>query len=183
MTTTQSIKKIIMLIILIATITSCNQGLTLQTYYVDNEMRPGFTSLDIPTSFLDVKKTDLTDEQIKAYESVDKLNMLGFLVNEDNLSQFEEEVAKVSTILKDPKYEEFIRGGNVSDGKFMIKFLGDPESLDELVLFGYAKDKGFAIVRILGDDMSANNLVSLVSVIQEQDVSDQDFGQFFEFFQ
>lgn len=182
MTSNQSIKKITMLIVLVATLVSCNQSLTLQTYYVDNEMRPGFTSFDIPTSFLEVEKTNLTDEQIEAYESVDKLNMLGFVVDENNIAQFDEEVATIQTILKDPKYEEFIRGGNVKDGKFMIKFLGDPESLDELILFGYAKDRGFAIIRILGNDMSANQLVNLVSVIQEQGVSDQDFSELFDFF-
>jgi hypothetical protein len=79
-----SIKKIIMLAILVVTFMSCNQGPTLQTYYVDNELKPGFTSLDIPTSFVDIDKTPLTDEQKEAYEAVAKLNMLAFVLDDNN---------------------------------------------------------------------------------------------------
>lgn len=167
---------------MVATFVGCNQGLTLQTYFVDNELKPGFTSLDVPTSFLDIKKADLTKEQIEAYESVDKLNMLGFIATDENSDQIDEEVAKITGILKDPKYDELIRGGNVTDGKFMVKFIGDPESLDELILFGYARDRGFAVVRVLGDDMNANQLVQLFTSVQKKGISNDDIGQFLNFF-
>ena len=45
-----------MLMLLVAAFTSCNQGPTLQTYYVDNELTPGFISQDIPTSFLNIEE-------------------------------------------------------------------------------------------------------------------------------
>jgi len=115
MSTYQSINKIALVLILITTLASCNQGLTLQTYYVDNELKPGFTSLDIPTSFLELDEDDLTAEQLEAYESIDKLNMLAFVVDENNKEQFETEVTHVKTILKDPKYEELMRGGSTKD--------------------------------------------------------------------
>ena len=179
----QSIKITALFIILIATITSCNQGLTLQTYYVDNELKPGFSSLDIPTSFLNLEETDLTEEQMEAYESIDKLNMLAFVADDSNQEQFEMEIAKVQTILKDPKYEELIRGGNSTDGKFVVKFLGDPESLDELILFGYRNEQGFAVVRVLGDDMNANQIVKLINSIQQSEINDNQISQFFDFLQ
>ena len=179
----QSIKTTALIFILIATLTSCNQGLTLQTYYVDNELKPGFTSLDIPTSFLNLEEADLTAEQMEAYESIDKLNMLAFIADDTNQEQFEMEVAKVQTILKDPKYEELIRGGNSQEGKFAVKFLGDPDSLDELILFGYRNEQGFAVVRVLGDDMNANQIVKLVNSIQQSDVNDNQITQFLDFLQ
>jgi hypothetical protein len=67
----QSIKISAIVFILIATFTSCNRGITLQTYYVDHELQPGFTTLDIPTSFLDLDEEDLSQEQLEAYESIE----------------------------------------------------------------------------------------------------------------
>ena len=182
----QSIKKSAMFLFIIATVFSCNNGLTLQTYYVDNELKPGFTSLDIPTSFLKIEQTSLTEEQKEAYKSVDKLNMLAFIVSEDNKEEYEVELAKVKTILENDKYDELMRGGNTNDGKFVVKIIGDSDRLDELILFGNANDKGFAIVRILGDDMNANHLVQLGMSLQNADIgssiNSSEIGGFFDFF-
>lgn len=178
----QSIKKSIVMLILVATFSSCNQEPTLQTYYVDNELKPGFTSLDIPTSFLNIEETNLTEAQIQAYKSVDKLNMLAFMKTKDNIEVYKTELAKVTSIFKNTKYEELIRGGNTTDGKFVVKFLGDPERLDELILFGNSNDKGFAIVRILGDDMNANKLVKLAMSLDKNSISDTQINQFINFF-
>lgn len=177
-----SIKAIIMLVVLVVTFTSCNQGPTLQTYYVDNELKPGFTSLDIPTSFVNIDETTLTEEQKEAYESVDKLNMLAFVLDESNVDEYEIQLAKIKTILKDPKYQELMRGGNSTDGKFVVKFLGEEDNIDELILFGNAVNKGFAVIRVLGDDMNAGKLMSLSTALQNADVSDSQINQFADFF-
>lgn len=179
----QSIKKSVLGVLFIATIFSCDNGLTLQTYYVDNELKPGFTSLDIPTSFLDIEETSLTPEQKEAYKSVDKLNMLSFIVNENNRAEYEIELAKVKTIFEDPKYDELMRGGNSTDGRFVVKIIGDPDSLDELILFGNANDRGFAIVRILGDDMNAGHLVQLAMSLKDANFEEGKVNEFMEFFQ
>ncbi|MBT8376466.1 MAG: DUF4252 domain-containing protein [Bacteroidia bacterium] len=180
----QSINKILLLMLLVAaSLVSCNSGPTLQKYYVDNELKPGFLSQDIPTSFLNIEETTLNDEQKEAYKSVDKLNMISFVVSDDNKDQFEVELSKVKTILEDSKYDELMRGGNATDGKFIIKFLGEPENIDELILFGYSNEKGFAIIRILGDDMNAGKLVKLGSELQNMDMDDKQLQQFMDFFQ
>ncbi len=177
-----SINKIILLLSLVVTFTSCNQGPTLQTYYVDNELKPGFTSLDIPTSFLNIEATSLTEEQREAYDSVDKLNMLAFVLDENNKETYDLELANIKTILNDPKYEELMRGGNTTDGKFVVKFLGDEDDIDELILFGNANDKGFAVVRVLGSHMNVNKIMKLSSVLDKANIDDSQIGQFADFF-
>jgi hypothetical protein len=57
------------------------------------------------------------------------------------------ELAKVQAILDDPKYEELMRGGNSTDGRFVVKFFGEVDNVDELILFGNANDKGFVVAR------------------------------------
>jgi hypothetical protein len=102
---TTSIKKLIAMLVLVATLTSCNQNQSLQVYFVDHELKPGFTTIDIPTSLLNIEVTNLTDEQKEAYKSIDKLNMLAFVVSEDNKAEYEVELIKVKEILNNPKYQ------------------------------------------------------------------------------
>lgn len=177
-----SIKTIITMLILVVTLQSCNQDLSLQTYYVDSELAPGFTSLDIPVSMLQIDETTLTEDQIEAYESIEKLSMLAFLKDEANLEDFEVEMAKVKTILKDPRYEELMRGGNSTDGKFVIKCIGDGDDVDEFILFGNSNEQGFAVVRVLGDDMNFNKIMKLASVLDEGTFEDSQLKGISNFF-
>ncbi|WP_299114420.1 DUF4252 domain-containing protein [uncultured Winogradskyella sp.] len=171
-----------MLALVVTAFVSCSNGPTLQTYYVDNELKPGFTTFDIPTSFIDVDKVELSEQQEKAYKSIDKLNVLAFKVDSKNIDVYKTELENVKTILKDPKYEELMRGGNTTDGKFVVKFLGDVESIDELIVLGNANDKGFMVARILGDDMNANDLVSLRTIMDDVKFEDSDLNGLTDFF-
>jgi hypothetical protein len=178
----QSIKKILVLLLLVTTFTSCNQGPTLQTYYVDNELKPGFSSFDVPTSFIDVENVEMTDEQREAYNSVSKLNVLTYMEENTDSEDYKLELEKVKTILKNPKYEELMRGGNSTDGKIVVKFLGDVENIDELIVFGNANNRGFMIARVLGKDMNAGKLMSLTSVLEKANFEGSEINGLTEFF-
>lgn len=168
--------------LLVIAFSSCNQGPTLQTYYVDNELKPGFASFDVPTSFLNVEDLEMTEEQREAYESVVKLNVLTFMQDDTDAVVYKAELENVKAILKNAKYEELMRGGNSTDGNFVVKFLGDIENIDELIVFGNANDKGFMIARILGDDMNASKLMTLQSVLQNAELDDTDLKGLTKFF-
>ena len=178
----QSIKKLVMLALVIIAFTSCNNGPTLQTYYVDNEEKAGFATFDVPTSFIDIDKVDLSDQQKKAYESVNKLNVLSFTIDENNKEDYKTQLDAVNTILKNSKYEELMRGGNTTDGKFVVKFLGDVERIDELIILGNANNKGFIVARVLGDDMNANDLISLRTVMDKVNFDNTDLNGLTDFF-
>jgi hypothetical protein len=179
---TSLIKHIVVMVILVATIFSCNQDPSLQTYFVDNQEKQNFLSIDVPVSMLKIDETKLTDEQKEAYKSVQKLNMLAYKRNSDSDADFKAEFAKVKTILDDKKYEELMRGGNSTDGKFIIKYLGDENDIDEFIVFGSSNDMGFAVVRILGDDMDPSKLMALSSVLQQSNFDDSQLNQVMDFF-
>ncbi|WP_299224473.1 DUF4252 domain-containing protein [uncultured Psychroserpens sp.] len=179
-----SIKTIIMMLFLVVTLQSCNQDPSLQRYYVDSELAPGFTSLDIPTSMLKIDKTTLTEEELEAYESIEKLSLLAYVIEgDDKAEEFEVELAKVKTILNNPKYEELMRGGNTTDGKFVVKFLGEEDSIEEIILMGASNDRGFAVVRVLGDDMNVDKIMTLTSVFEKANINDSELKQFTNFFE
>jgi len=167
----------------ITTVLACSNEPSLQTYYVDNELQPGFSTLDMPLSFLNIEEAELSKEEQEAIDAVDKLNMLSFIINDDNREQYQTELATVKDILEQEDYEELMRGGSSTEGKFKILLEGEEDDLDEIILFGNADDKGFAIVRILGDDMNANHLVKFITTLDKADVSDEKAGQILNFFQ
>ena len=176
-------RHIVLFLMLLLLSYSCSKGPSLQTYYVDNQEKPGFLSVDIPSSFLNIDKSSLNSEQLEAYESINKLNMLGYKVDANNMDVYNDELSKVKAILDDNKYEELIRGGNTQDGKFVVKFTGDIENIDEFILFGNASDKGFAIVRVLGKNMNANKIMNLSQVFENSNIDDDSVKQFMEFFE
>lgn len=163
----QSIKKLAVMLVLVVAYTSCNQGPTLQTYYVDNQIKPGFLSVDAPIGLLNIEEVELTKEQEEAYKSIDKLNILAYRIDSNNKAEYELELANIKTILKNPKYEELMRGGNSVDGRFKVMFIGEVDNVDELILFGNSDDKGFIVARVLGDDMNAGKIMSLQSVLKD----------------
>ena len=171
-----------MTLILVTVLSSCSQGESLQSYFVFNQEKTDFMSVDVPVSILNLEKQNLTEDQKEAYKSLNKLNMLGFQKTADNVEIYNEEFAKVMTILKDPKYQELFRGGNSSDGKIIVKYLGDDTSIDELIIVGTAKDKGFAIVRVLGNNMEPAKIITLGDAIKSLDYESSELKQFSEFF-
>ncbi|MBT8265878.1 MAG: DUF4252 domain-containing protein [Bacteroidia bacterium] len=179
----QSIKNSVVVLFLVAVLTSCNQGETLQGYYVANQESPNFISVDVPSSFVNVENIDLTEDQKEAYDSVDKLNMLGYTLTEDNVEAFNAELIKIKTILADEKYQELIRGGNSRDGKFVVKYIGTDHLIDELIIFGSATEKGFAIIRVLGDDMNPAKILKLGDVINQMETEENSIKEFMDFFQ
>ena len=178
----QSIKNGVWVLVLVAVLSSCNQGETLQRYYVNNQETPNFISVDIPVSFVSIENIELTDVQKEAYESIDKLNMLGYTLSGDNLEEYTAELAQVNEILKDEKYEELFRGGNSKDGRVVIKYIGTDTTIDELIIFGSAKDRGFAIIRVLGNKMDPSKIMKLGSVINNLESEENDVMDFMKFF-
>lgn len=175
-------KHIVVLVVLVATIFSCNQNPSLQTYFVDNQEKPNFLSLDVPVSMLNIDQTKLTEDQKEAYNSVQKLNMLAYRKDSVATADYKDELSKVKAILDDDKYEELMRGGNSTDGKFMVKYVGEDDDIDEFILFGSSNDMGFAVVRILGDDMDPQKLMTLSSVLDQSNIDDGQLKEMIDFF-
>lgn len=163
-------KKIIYCIVIASTmiVSSCSSTKSLQEYYVDNSENPNFISFDLPASLLNLEKADLTPEQKTAYESLKKLNVLAFQKTMDNVAAFTSEKANIKAILKNEKYQELMKI-NTSYGKGTIRYLGDEDAIDEVIVYGDSDDKGFIVVRVLGDNMNPAYLMKLVQAIEKSD--------------
>ena len=148
---------------------SCNSEPTIQKYFVANSENKDFLALDISPTILNLDKTKLSAEQKRALESFDKMNVLIFKLDENNQAQYEVESQKITQILKDKSYQQVIKVGSGKDGA-TISFVGDEDNINEFVVFGKSKDNGFAVVRILGNDMNPNNIMTMISVLKESKI-------------
>ena len=178
----QTVIKILLGCLLITAFISCNQGPTLQSYYVDNQETNNFTTIDLPTSVVSFDESKLTDDQKEAYKSVKRLNFLGYRLKEGNEAEFKAELAKINSILKDRKYHELIRIGNNEEGKIIVKYLGSETKIDELIVFGNANDQGFGIVRVLGRNMQPDKMMTLVDAMENANIDEEQLKGITEFF-
>ncbi|MDR6764617.1 hypothetical protein J2Y38_004851 [Flavobacterium sp. 2755] len=156
-------------ILALLTFVSCNSEPSLQKYFVENTDKKDFIALDVSSSILNLESTKLSAEQKEAINSFDKMNILAFKANDKNQVQFEAERNKVKAILKDPKYQELMKVGSGKDGA-SISYVGSDDNIKEFIVFANRKENGFAVVRVLGNNMNPNNIMTLMSVLKESKI-------------
>lgn len=149
---------------------SCDNKTTLQEYYVENQNNRQFLALDIPASLLTGNHGRLNAEQMATLETIRKVNLIAFPLNEENRLTFEEERTKLSSILSDKNYQTLMKYGGGSR-KAELYFLGEDDAIDEFIVYGYDEEKGFGVARVLGDDMNPDALIKLVKSFEEGDLN------------
>jgi len=148
---------------------SCNNGVSLQKYFVDHQEDSDFVAVDVATSLLDTDKVALSKEEKEALESIKKVNFLALPLKDKTKARYEEEKTTINTILNSDKYETLMRFGS-NGTKAVLKFQGDEDNIDEMIVFASNKERGLALVRVLGDDMKPENVAKLMNAIDKGDV-------------
>ncbi|MFD2565622.1 DUF4252 domain-containing protein [Aquimarina rubra] len=150
---------------------SCNNGVSLQRYFVDHQGDADFIAVDLATSLLDARtrEVQLSEEEREALESIKKVNFLAMPLKDENKARYEEEKEKINTILNANKYETLMRFGS-NGTKAVLKFQGDEDNIDEMIVFASNKERGLALVRVLGDDMKPENIAKLMDAIDKGNV-------------
>ncbi len=148
---------------------SCNSEPSLQKYFVKQTENPNFISLDISPSILNIDKKTLTDEERKAWNSFEKMNILAFKLDDKNASLYETEKVNVQEILKADKYNVLIKAGSGKQG-VTVSYLGTEEKVEELVVYAKSAETGFAVIRILGDKMTPTDMMHFIEIIKKSKI-------------
>jgi hypothetical protein len=159
---------------LVATILlfSCNTTPSLQKYIVDSKENDQFISIDIPASIIQLKDVEVSEEVKKTLNTIKKMNFIALEVNNKNIDFYNSEKAKINKILKNSKYKQLIRFKR-NKSNISINYLGKEDAINEVIVFGSDNDKGFALVRILGDQMNPSDIIKLSQEIKINDDSSQ----------
>ncbi|WP_395074725.1 DUF4252 domain-containing protein [Flavobacterium sp.] len=148
----------------------CKSEPSLQKYFVENTENKNFVSVDLTPKMLNVDAQKLNTSQKEALNSFEKVNVLAFKINDTNKSEFEIERAKVTTILKNEKYQQLMKFGSGKQGA-QISYVGTDDHIEEFVIFGNKSENGFAVVRVLGKDMNPTHILEMISVLRNSNIN------------
>lgn len=147
----------------------CSKEPSIQKYFVQKTEDPNFVALDLSPTILNVDANKLSTENRKALESFEKMNILALRRTDTNETLYEKESKSVKAILKNEKYQELMHFGSGGSGA-SVKFVGDENNIEEFILYADSKDMGFAVVRVLGNNMTPTDIMNFMSVLQQSNL-------------
>lgn len=164
-------KKLLLLVSVVMLLCSCQDKPSLQKYFVENTESSKFIAVDLAPSIIKTDKMALSETEIAALKSFEKMNILAFRTDSTNSVGYDEEIKEVKTILKDESYQQLMKAGSGNDGA-AIYFVGeDDEHIEEFVVLVGKKENGFAVVRVLGKDMNPTHIMNMLSLLQKSQVN------------
>lgn len=159
-------KKLLTLIIAGAAFVACKSEPSLQKYFVDHADKSNFATIDIAPNLINTANVKATPEEQQAMKSLKKLNVLMYKEQPQNKKEYEAEKANVKSLLKSGPYEELMHFGSADKGA-SVSMLGEGEDIDEFVVYFHEDKTGFGVVRVLGEDMTPNDVLALVGLIRK----------------
>lgn len=163
-------KKLLLFVSTVILIWSCEEKPSLQKYFVENTESSKFIAVDLAPSIIKTDKMSLSETERAALASFEKMNILAFKTDSTNSTGYEQEIKEVKAILKDESYQQLMKAGSGNDGA-AIYFVGDDdEHIEEFVVLAGKKENGFAVVRVLGNDMNPTHIINMLSLLQKSDV-------------
>lgn len=163
-------EKLLLFVSTVILIWSCEEKPSLQKYFVENTESSKFIAVDLAPSIIKTDKMSLSETEKAALASFEKMNILAFKTDSTNSTGYEQEIKEVKAILKDESYQQLMKAGSGNDGA-AIYFVGDDdEHIEEFVVLAGKKENGFAVVRVLGNDMNPTHIINMLSLLQKSDV-------------
>jgi hypothetical protein len=106
---------------------------------------------------------------------------LSFSLDSINHTKYSEELLKINQLFTNSSYERIISLGNPKDGKVRVYTVDNNGFLKEIVIFVNSNKTGFAIIRVLGNEMELEKFFKLRRLLNEIDLSKLtkiDFNEF-----
>ena len=158
------VKYIIPLVMAVLSFASCSNEQSLQKYLVDKQDDDKFLKVDIATSLLKSDDNSFSEEENEILETIKKVNVVAYKIDGDNLAEYEAEKAKLATIVAQDKYKTLMKFGSNSKGA-TLKYTGEEDAIDEVIVFASDSEKGFAVFRLLGKNMRPDQMIKLMNSI------------------
>ncbi|MAP81356.1 MAG: hypothetical protein CL526_09740 [Aequorivita sp.] len=151
----------------ILTLVSCNDK-SLQKYLVEKQDDNNFVKMDLATSLLQGENSSFTQEQKDILNTIKKVNVVAFPIANGDTATYKLERDELQTILNQDDYKELTRF-NSNNWNASLKYKGEEDAIDEVVVFASDDDRGFAVFRLLGDNMRPDQMLMLVRSAEKGD--------------
>jgi len=168
------LKNSIGFIFLALALISCSEEKSLQAYLVDRQEDPNFVKFDIPASIITEDNSFLNAEQKEVMATVRKLNVMAYpkKTTGDSLeveADYQAQKEIIKSIIDQEKYQTLIKFGSPNQGA-SLKFVGETDAIDELIIFASDEQRGFAIFRLTGDKMDPEKMINMMKDIENGDL-------------
>lgn len=175
----KKITTIFSLVFLVLFASSCKNEKSLQSYLVESSGKDGFYTGDLPVGSMLTAKADVSDEIKETLKSIKKINVVFLKKTEDNTVAYEAEKALLKNIFTNPDYKSL---GSVKAKGMNLKvyYIGNTESLDEVIAFGYSKEAGVGVARLLGDNMNPAKVIEMMNSVKMDANNLESFSTIFK---
>ena len=173
-------KTLLLLLFLLLVITSCKNEKSLQGYLVECQEKTAFITVDIPTSFLQLKSDDVSDDVKTTLKSIRKVNLVALPIKGNEVA-YEVEKATLKELFKDDKEYKSLMSMKAQGMHVSLYYTGDTDSINEVIAFGYGKEAGVGVARLLGDNMNPAKIIEMMNSIKidEDNVNLKQFSSIF----
>jgi len=177
----QSVKLFALSTFFLLALFSCKNEESIQTYFVEHQDKPEFLMIDLSPKMIDISQTELDDEQLEVYNSFKKVNILGYKADKTDKTTYASELEKAKIVFKNKAYSELMEFSD-SGMKFQVNTIGEGEEIDEFILLASSEEVGFAVVRVIGDNMQPEKLVQLMEKMKDVDIDKNQLGKVMDYF-
>lgn len=160
---------------------SCNDK-SLQKYLVEKQDDDKFVKMDIAASLLQGKNSNFTQEEKDILSTIKKVNVVAYPIIEGDTADYEKERQELRNILDQEQYKELTRIKS-KQWNATLKYTGEEDAIDEVIVFASDDNRGFAVFRLLGENMRPDQMVKLMNSAErgDLDVSKlEGFGKIFK---
>ena len=158
-------KKAVIILSVLAIFVSCNQQKTIQTYIVEKQDKPGFMSVDLPMSLIQLNSDKVPLDVKDGYESIKKVNVLG-LPYLNNNEAYEIEKKAISLILNNSTLYKKLMKMDMNGMRVSIYYNGDANDINEVIVFGYSKKIGVGVARVIGNHMNPTKITQMAEYLK-----------------
>ncbi|MGB1450616.1 MAG: DUF4252 domain-containing protein, partial [Marinirhabdus sp.] len=162
------VKYAMALVLVLLACASCSSEKSLQKYLVEKQDDPNFVKVDVATSLFENATTTMGEDEKEVLKTLKKINIVAYPIENGNVAAYKLQKDEALQVLSQEKYKMLMKMGSNKQG-LTLKYLGEDDSIDELIVFGNDNKRGFAIFRLLGENMEPEKLVA---AIQGMDMSE-----------
>lgn len=156
---------IIFILFLLLLVSACNNEKSLQAYIIDSSEKEAFMYGDLPVGLMLTPKENASDEVRETIKSIKKMNVVFLKKTEENDTAFETEKLKLKNIFTNKTYKNL--GSFKAKGMNMkLYYIGETSHINEVIAFGYSKDVGVGIARLLGENMNPARIMEMMNSVK-----------------
>ena len=176
----RSTKHFSVLLLVLVALVSCNDK-SLQKYLVEKQDDSKFVKMDLAASLLEGRNSNFTDEEKEILSTIKKVNVVAYPIKANDTVDYMAERKELESILQQEEYKELtrIKSGNWNA---TLKYSGEADAIDEVIVYASDNTRGFALFRLLGDNMRPDQMLKLMDSAERGDFDLSKFSGLGEIF-